>query len=316
VLIVILLTPDFFRLSSYTFRPFSLPENAWLMLFTMACLPIFFQFVDMSNWQRLSSLAGTPEAVMKKADSGLRFFLLESPLSWLFPIAMGMSAAKFLTTPTGGDPWVAFVEQAVAVPGTFGAVLAVVTVVGILCVFLSTADALLSASGYAFAYDIDPRSRKIMDVVHQSRNGLDLTEEQRVSVVNAGKYATSAAIVFAAFLYIVVDSFYSQGTKILGFFLTFYAPMLSFAPSMVVPIITGRAANRWISFWSMSVSATSGVGIGIFSLFSSDEMWQWLGVPVCFTSSWAIYLAGFFFSSREIEAAQVPSPTASTIRSP
>lgn len=301
VLIAIARAPDLWTTHSLSWRPIVLPDNAFLMLVTMGCLPIFFQFVDMTNWQRLSSLSGNAAGVIKDAKAGLRFFLLESPLSWLFPIAIGMSAMKFLIVPEGGDAWVAFTGYVTSLPGPIGAVLAIAAVIGILCVFLSTADALLSASGYAFAYDVAPKSRRIMDQVHEAHSEEGLSAEERRSVIHAGNYATTAAILVAVGLYIAFDAISPDlGNRLLGFFLTFYAPMLSFAPSMLVPILTGKAASRWVALASMMTSALLGVGIGIYSLFSADAIWQWLGVPVCFVVSWAIYLIGFAIWSRSI----------------
>lgn len=300
VLAAIVRAPNFFSLQTLTMKPIELPEYGGLMLFTMACLPIFFQFVDMTNWQRLSSLSGKDDQVIRDAKSGLRFFILESPLSWLFPIAIGMSALTFLTLQEGEDPWVGFVNLVTTLPGFWGGLIAVAVVVGVLCIFLSTADALLSASGYAWAYDVNPKSREIMDRVHFGRNGDKLTQQERMLVVHSGNFATTVAILTAALIYIVGDAVWGFGGRLLGIFLAFYSPMLAFAPSMLMPILTGRAAGKYWALISMVVSALLGLGIGFWSIFSTNGIWAWLGVPVCFVISWSIYLFGFLVSARPI----------------
>lgn len=311
-LFVIVKSPDFLNTSIYPWKPIELPKHYLLMLIAMGCLPIFFQFVDMTNWQRLSSLSGDKEKVMKDARSGLKFFLLESPLSWLFPLAIGMSAVSFLS-PQGVDPWESFMNYATGIAGPFGAFLAVATVVGMICVFLSTADSLLSATGYAFAYDIYPKTRDLMDKVHTAKDGNVVSTDERALVVNVGKYVTAIAIFSAATVYIVVDAISPKlSEKFLWLAIAFYAPMLSFAPSMLVPILTGRAASASVSALSMAVAAALGIFCGFYSLVSVDEIWMWLGIPLCFVTSWAIYLLGFAFSARPIQGSN--TPTASSPR--
>lgn len=301
VLLTIVFTPDFFTATVYSSPTIKAPSHWGLMLFTLACLPLVFQFVDMTNWQRLSSLTGNKHRVLREAKDGLIFYLIESPLSWLFPIAIGMLAAHFVTPKPGADPWVTLIDQVVALPGGIGGIVSVATVVGVLCIFLSTADELLTAGGYAFAYDVHPKTRHIMDRAHGLTSGDTPTSDDLLQVVQTGKMATSAAIILAVILYIVLDNIEpALGTGLLGFFLTFYSPMLSFAPSILVPALSGRAANHWVSLASMAISASAGIGIGFYSLVSTDEIWQWLGVPVCFVASWAIYLAGLFLGTRKI----------------
>jgi hypothetical protein len=308
----IALTPDLLSVSTVRIPHIEVPNNMFWMLFTMAALPLFFQFVDMTNWQRLSSLSGDDTGlVIADAKKGLRFFLLESPLSWLFPIAIGMSAAAFLKVPEGKDAWVAFVDLVTSIPGKYGIFLAAVAVVGILSIFLSTAVSLLTASGYAFAYDVYPRTRVLMDTLHSKKAPEVLTEQERDSVVTVGVYATSVAILVSAVVYILFDlAFPELRMTLLYFFLTFYSPMLAFAPSILIPIRTGLAANGWVALCSMAVSAVLGLAIGIYSLFSSNEIWQWLGVPVCFLSSWVIYLGGFMFSRHAVNGPEAPHPAA------
>ena len=308
VLYTIASAPGFFTMKSLSYKDISLPPLGGWMLFTMACMPLFFQFVDMSNWQRLSSLAGSGDKQLKNANEGLKFFLLESPLSWLFPIAMGMcaaAAATFFEIPKEGDPWTFYMERVTGLPGLLGGAIAIAAVTGVLSVFLSTADALLTASGYAFAYDIVPSTRGVMDKIHFLKDGSTVSAADRQRVVYVGKVATTAAIAVAIAMYIIVDVYSaSLSGKLLGFFLSLFTPMLSFAPSMLIPVLTRRATNRWFAFFSIVVSAAAGIGIGAFSLVSADEVWQWAGVPACFCVSWGIYLFGFAITRRTIDTTE------------
>lgn len=296
VLYAIAATPGFFSGSLLTAKPMMLPPEWPWMLVTLGWMPIFFQFVDMTNWQRLSALSG--QNVIASARSGLWQFVVESPLSWLFPIAMGLTASHFITVAKGKDPWRIFLTTTIDLPGAWGAA-SVFLVIGLICVFLSTANALMSATGYAWAYDVHRPTREIMDEIHAAHNGGVVSAEDRARVTNAGRWGTSLAIAVAAILYVSLDASLGVGERLLGIFLAFFTPILSFAPGMLVPMRTGRAASAYVAFASMSVSATAGIGIGIYSYFG-PPIYSWISVPVCAGLSWGIYLIGYFFWSQPV----------------
>jgi len=296
VLYAIAATPGFFSGSLLTAKPFVLPDYWGWMLFTLGFMPIFFQFVDMTNWQRLSALRG--DDVIKSARSGLWQFVVESPLSWLFPIAMGLSAMLFITVPEGDDAWMTFLSATVSLPGIWGAA-SVLFVIGLICVFLSTANALMSATGYAWAYDVNRGTREIMDKIHAAHSGEVVSRDDRSRVTNAGRIGTSLAIATAAILYVILDASLGIGNRVLGLFLAFFTPILSFAPGMIIPMWRGRSASAEIAFWSMALSAGVGIAIGVYS-FWAPPIFSWLSVPACAVLSWGIYGVGYLCSSRPI----------------
>lgn len=291
-------TPGFFSTSILTMRPIAWPEK-WVlisMLFTLGWMPLVFQFVDMTNWQRLSALKN--EGSISSAKSGLWQFVVESPLSWLFPIVLGLTAATFLQVSAQEDPWIVFLKRTTALPGVWG-VASMLLVLGLICVFLSTANALMSATGYAWAYDVKASTSAIMDRVHAARDGEVVTEDERSQVTLAGRIATSVAIAAAASIYILLDWKFDAGAQVLGLFLAFFTPILSFVPGMLIPMRTGRAAHPQVAFWSMLLSSVAGVLVGFYSLIG-PPIFAWLSTPVCFAVSLAIYVPGFLIWSQPI----------------
>lgn len=291
VLWAIVLTPSFFSATLFQMKPVTLPSEWPWMLITFSVMPLFFQFVDMTNWQRLSILPS--DNVIVSARQGLWQFIVESPLSWLFPIALGLTAASIIpNVKQTDDPWLVFLDKVTMLDGWYG-IISVLFVVGLICVFLSTANALLTATGYAYAYDVNRTTRKIMDKVHENRDGA-VTDAEKVKVLYAGRIVTSILIFFSAIVYIAVDWTMGLGTKFLGLFLAFFTPILSFAPGMLVPMLTKRATHPTVALWSMAVSSAAGIAAGIYSVVHPEmPIWAWLSTPICVILSWGIYGVGF-----------------------
>jgi Na+/proline symporter len=263
----------------------------WSML-TFAILPIFYQFADLSNWQRLASL----ENQEKSASEGLRTFLVESPLSWLLPIGIGLVAVQIPVIKSAAEPWSAFLELVAAGNSGVSPVIGALLISGIIAVFLSTADGLITASGYTFAFDIYPPTRRIMDrSIMESDSGLRSkpTPEEAKRVVSVGRTFISIGFVIVVACYVAAYLHPKElGSNLIGIFLSFYGPMIALVPSIVSPIILGRKAPGAVALVSMVVAACSGVLLGVNALHATEVFWQWAAVPVTIALSWFIYLVG------------------------
>lgn len=299
VLWAIARAPGFFSTIIFQVKPIMLPPEWPWMLLTFALMPLFFQFVDMTNWQRLSVLPA--KDVVSSARQGLWQFIIESPLSWLFPIGLGLMATSIIAVSGAtDDPWLIFLDKVTTLSGWYG-VVSVMTVTGLVCVFLSTANALMSATGYAYAYDVNPATRAIMDRIHRERDGSVVTEAERSKVIYSGRIVTSIMILLSAIIYVLLDVTMGLGPKVLGLFLAWFTPLLSFAPGMLVPMLRGRAAHPSVALWSMLVSAAAGIGVGIYSVAYPDQtLWAWLSTPICTFVAWGIYGVGYLCSSRPV----------------
>lgn len=298
MLVFLLFFRELFSLNACYWKPIdgSSSEFVWQTI-AFAILPLFFQFVDMTNWQRMASLAQSPSnGLLPHIRKGLRQYLIESPLSWLLPVLLGLCAAKFLTVNATDDPWDAFIGRVIAEPGLAGAFLSVAVVSGIAAIFLSTADGLLSAIGYSFTYDIHPRTRRMVD--RQTSEGWKPKDVDYVVGRGRGAMAVFLGIIVAIF--IAADTGANYGEKMLGLFLAFFAPMSAFAPAVIVPALTRRAASGTVAWLSIGTGAFVGIGLGIFSTFKGG-IWQWLSIDASIAVSWIIYLVGFLFKRTKLQ---------------
>jgi len=265
-----------------------------LAAISVSVLPLTFQFVDMTNWQRIAALRANPANLVKQTRLGLVQYLLESPLSWLLPIFLGLAASTFVHAGTG-DKWMALLQAVLLQSGLTGTVFAAIVFVGLIAVFMSTADELLAAIGYAFAYDVARRSRVIVDAGH--RRGKPLSAQDTAIVFSYGRPAIwcSLAIIISAFIYLGNRFGVGVGQTFIGGFLACYAPLAAMAPALMIPGLFGRAASRTVAWLSIAIGAFSGLFFGIWSIFDPDALHgavNWLAPIVSMGLAWIIYLGG------------------------
>jgi hypothetical protein len=187
-----------------------------------------------------------------------------------------------------------------------GAVLAALVLVAIVAIFMSTAESLIAAIGYAYAYDLGQASRKLIDSGDEEK----LDDQQRDYVIRTGRRAMAGILAIVVLLFIAVDIAASKGGTLLGLFLSFYTPMLAFAPAVLIPAILKRSATkRWV--WaSIGGGAIAGLCLGVASTFLGG-ITQWLAAPVVLAISWVVYLLGIAIASIPIpEEAGIPPQNA------
>lgn len=120
--------------------------------------------VDLSTWQRIGSVAGTNNKLLRNLRAGTFRIMLESPASWCLGVALGLiiHAGGFMAP--NDDPWQAVALFSHALAGTDGRNVEVVLVsteivyglfvAACVAVMLSTVSSLLSAIGYTAYRDI------------------------------------------------------------------------------------------------------------------------------------------------------------------
>lgn len=268
-----------------------------LMLSTAALIPIFWQFVDLSNWQRICSLTAQKEEDYRKGTrAGLAEYLVESPLSWLLPLLLGLAVPivkpELLVT---GDPFDNFLQYLLGSPG-LGAVVGIVLCAGIVGVFMSTADAGITAVAYAFAYDLWAPTRRIMD---RGSPSADETEQ----VVRAGRWFMVCLVGLVVVLFVFMDWFFQAGPIFLGLLFAFYTPMVAFSPAVVGPIVWRRRPHRVFVITAMSSGAFAGIALGVTSTLSRPDL-QWYPAPAAFLISWLVYIAGLALRSYPVPDAR------------
>jgi len=269
-------------------------------LLSFALLPLFYQFVDATNWQRVSAITQTKGNLQEKIKDGFRTFGLESPLSWLLPVAIGVIASTFLVVGDGSNPWPIFLDHIANVSGSVGALAGAFFIAGVVAVFLSTADALLTGVGYIIAFDIRKSTRDKMDTFFEDGKFIDQSD-----VVKTGRTWSAIAVlgVVVAFIMVSVLTSQDQGHKLIGFFLAFYAPMIVFAPCVFFPLIFSIRANTVFAYLSICLGVLfSSVAALVFLLVPDvNPIWEWLPVPIAFATSWGLYVVGLIVERNPID---------------
>jgi|GEM_PF-2410814 Na+/proline symporter len=295
MLLALLCRRELYSLATFSWKTIdkSSPEFGW-QLAAFSVLPLLFQFVDMTNWQRIAAIKEQPgKPLLRGVLEGLIQYLIESPLSWLLPVLMGLCAAQFLGKNAQGEPWDLFLAKAFAEPGILGPLLSAVIVAGIAAVFLSTADGLLSAVGYSFAYDIRKRTRLLVD---RSSDSV-LKAEEAAFVIAKGRMGMAVLLMITAVAFVLVDVGMKKGMEFLGLFLAMFTPMVSFAPAIVVPALTKRAAPATAAWLAIGGGGLAGIGLGVVSVFKGG-IWQWGCIVAAFGVSWFFYLVGMIWSRK------------------
>jgi Na+/proline symporter len=276
--------------ASFTSKTIERSTEFWWQLSAFALLPLFFQFVDMTNWQRMASLASSDQVgLLRHVRNGLWRYLLESPLSWLLPVVLGLCAIQMLGDKVEGDSWDAFIARVIESSGLLNSIVATLIIAGVAAIFLSTADGLLSAIGYSYAYDVDKRTRTMLD----RETSTEWKAKDVNYVIGRGRAAMATLLLAIILIFLCADIAGDSGEKILGVFLAFFTPMMAFAPAILIPAVTGRVASPRVATLAIVGGALVGVASGIVSAFRGG-LWQWASIDATFVVSWATYLLGFW----------------------
>jgi len=264
------------------------PMEWWMMVATAVLIPIFWQFVDLSNWQRICALSTTDRAdYRKEARRGLKDYLVESPLSWLLPLLLGLVAPFVVANIAKDEPFENLVRFFLQIDGSWQ-IVGVLFCAAVVGIFMSTAACCLTAVGYAFVYDLWAPSRRIVD-----KQNPTVAETQEA--IRAGRWFMTLVTIAVVGIFVAVDVTLGGGSAFLGLLFSFYTPLVALSPAVIVPILTTRKAQASVTAASIVAGASVGIVLGILSAVVRPEL-QWYPGPVAFVVSWLIYLIGFAVS--------------------
>lgn len=207
-----------------------------------------WQFVDISNWQRLSSvqLAGQNDTTRyDPIRRGIWRVMIESPVSWGFGVVFGMALRYSGFLKLDDDPSVGvsrFVsilatgQSSIHFLGPHSWVLYPVFAAAVIAIMLSTVTALLSAITYTAFHDLPPFGA-------------------RTSLTKARAYTIVIAIC-GAFVYYTMRHIYGVGIQTALY--TFYSSQLALFSTVFASFF-----KRWVS----AAAALTSILIGIASTF-------------------------------------------------
>lgn len=266
-------------------------------LLSLIILPLCFQFVDLSNWQRLLSVKPDDQnnikGLNKRIKKGLLTYALESPFTWLIFVFFGLLAITSLPHFTFQDLLIDIPKNLIHSKSILEEVLGYAFIVSVLAIMLSTVDSFIMGIIFTYVYDSNSTTRKLLD----SKNTKTITSNYKL-ITNKGRLFGFIAISFGLLFFIVFDkSILNGGEMFINLLLTFYSAQISFFPLIFGILFLKRYPNYVWANASMIVSATVSVGIGVYAVISKPE-WAWYPILICFFTSFIIYLLGVVFNQR------------------
>jgi hypothetical protein len=259
-------------------------------LLALVLFPLFYQVVDVTNWQRIAAFAkdrnGDHDERRQWSLAFRNFFIVyatESPLAWLFMCVFGTLVAVSTKAPDGADIMQSFIRQLISEQNSVAVTALSLSLIGMFAMALSTMIPLFSASLCAVRYDILPALWP------------DLAPGEGRAFEDAkGTRRAVAAAVGALCLVILVAFYFIQeclcitftSSKFLALVFAFSCAQLSFVPLVLGPLTsrTSEGPGTVQPGWALAILGISAVvGVGAITVYftTGDEPWLWAAVPAC-----------------------------------
>lgn len=267
----------------------------YLGLISLIILPLSWQFVDLTNWQRILSVKNDKsEIVNRSIKKGLLTFSIESPFTWILFLIFGLLISTAYSNLTFEDILIDFPKQMINSESTFETVIGYTFIVSIISIMLSTIDSFIMGIAFTYTYDINSKSKKLID------KNETLDKNQLDSILAKGKIFGFITVLLSIGLFVVFDKYVKGGGDLfINLLLTFYTASLSFLPLVIGLIfLKKRASENW-AILSMSISSIISIGIGVYAVISNPE-YAWYPIIVCMVLSFSIYFFGLFINKKAI----------------
>ena len=257
-------------------------------IISLMLLPLAWQFVDLTNWQRLLSVEtkGRETEVNQDIKKGLLNFAVESPFTWILFIVFGLLITVGFPNWTFEDILIDFPKQLIASTNGFEQVLGYTFIVSIISIMLSTIDSFIMGISFTYTYDINPKSRKLLD----EEKTIDIPTTKQV--LNKGKSFGFIAVLIAVGLFVFFDKKVTGGGDLfINLLLTFYSAALCFLPLVFGILFLKKKPNQIWAILSMIVGAACGIIIGIYSVLI-NPIYAWYPIILCILISTLTYIVG------------------------
>lgn len=259
-----------------------IPLLGWAAL---ALLPLFYPLANVVHWQRMAAMEknraayqGDTARWLKSLRDIFRVYAAEIVLLWLFAASLGTIAAAALAPAAGTQITSAFIQAAASGDNPVVTAAFSLFLMALAAIALSTMAASFSAGLCTLRYDLLPTSAE------SSSN-------------KAGRLLFLAALIaLIAAAELVPASF--TVVKLLALAFALGTPLLSFAPLILGPILTGQSATAGLALLVLAAGAGCAAGGLAGFIITGDEAWLWGAAPVCVVVSFALYAARLSHGSR------------------
>lgn len=257
-------------------------------LISMMLLPLLWQFVDLTNWQRLLSVkhSENKEGVNQDIKKGLLNFSIESPFTWVLFIIFGVLISTSLPEWTFTDILIDFPAQLIASELLIENIFGYIFILSIISIMLSTVDSFIMGISFTYVYDLNRESKNLIE----SDNSIISNSNE---IIKKGKVFSFSSVIIAVFLFIFFDNYVMGGGDLfINLLLTFYTASLSFFPLVFGFIFLRNKPNSVWANASMIIGALCGICLGVISvLYMPSIAWYPILTTVIISSS--IYLIGY-----------------------
>ena len=127
-------------------------------LISLIILPLTWQFVDLTNWQRLLSVK-TSKNSKEEIKKGLLNFAIESPFTWILFIVLGIIIILAYPDWTFNDILVDFPKQLITSNSIVNIIFGYTFIVSIISIMLSTIDSFFMGISFTYTYDINSKNK-------------------------------------------------------------------------------------------------------------------------------------------------------------
>jgi hypothetical protein len=273
-------------LSFFDLTGFGLPG-----FLSLAILPLCFQFVDLTNWQRLLSVKPSSMStgqLRKDIGRGLLIYSVESPFTWLVALYFGALVTSAVVGVSADNLLIDLPRHLIRTQTLTGRVIAYTFIVSVISVMLSTVDSFLVGVIYTFTYDSYGPTQRILD----SKDS-EVIESRASYIISCGRgFGVVALAITLAMLFTFDRAIPNGGPLFVNLLLAFYSAQLAFFPLVFgVLFLRTRPTARWAAM-SMVLGAGSGIALGVYSVIWNPS-YAWYPLLVCFGLSGSVYFAGY-----------------------
>lgn len=258
-------------------------------LLSLMVLPLSWQFVDLTNWQRLLAVKADDGKDLANMYSnirrGLLIYSIESPFTWIIFLFFGLLVVSAFSGFTFNDLLVDFPRQLMTSGFIVERAFGYIFIVSILAIMLSTVDSFIVGAMFTFVYDSYAPSRRLLD-----RGRTEAVPYHRG--VNVGRIFGLIIVLLGAFLLILFDRHIKSGGELfINLLLAFYSAQLSFVPLVLgILFLKVHPSPVWANI-SMIAGAIGGISLGIYAVIWDISL-AWYPILVCIALSGSIYLTG------------------------
>jgi hypothetical protein len=269
-------------------------------LISLIVLPLGWQFVDLTNWQRLlsirSSYAGSEAPKAAEVRQGLGVYAIESSFTWILFLLFGALMLPAFGSTQFQDLLVDVPARLIYSPLFADRLFGYIFIASILSIMFSTIDSFFIGIIFTFVYDTCSTTKHWLDANREtgSKNLKTILHISRIF---------GAITAFLGLLCLILfdrsTPNHSGAQAFINVLLAFYSAQLSFLPLVLgILFLKEHPTVGWANA-SMLAGALPAIGLGIWTLFKNQE-YAWFPLIVCVLCSFLVYALGYIFTNFEV----------------